>query len=103
MAVEQRLERMEEKLDKLYEIVSALAAVEEKIRSVHHRLGNAETAHIALNTRQEEIKDEIHELRMQILPKIEQQTRRSALYTGAITSVLTAVITAVLIAKLQLG
>jgi chromosome segregation ATPase len=91
--VEDRITRLEGKIDKLTEVVVALATVEEKIRSINHRLGNYENQMQGLYEQNKEITKSLAELTLKTLP----QTELNSKFIWSGISVVTACVTAVLV------
>lgn len=88
--MEDRISRLEVKIDKLTEVVVALATVEEKIRSINHRVGNYESQVNGLYDQNKEITKAITELTLKTVPSTEWNSK--AIMGGI--SVVTACITA---------
>ena len=91
--MEDRITRLEGKIDKLTEVVVALATVEEKIRSINHRLGNYENQMQGLYEQNKEITKSLAELTLKTLP----QTELNSKFIWSGISVVTACVTAVLV------
>lgn len=88
--MEDRISRLEGKIDKLTEVVVALATVEEKIRSMNHRVGNYENQMNGLYEQNKELTKAITELTLKTVPPTEWNSK---VIMGGI-SIVTATITA---------
>lgn len=91
--MEDRISRLEGKIDKLTEVVVTLATVEEKIRSINQRLSNYEDQITGMYLQNKEVTKALNELALKTLPNTEMNSK--FIWTGV--SVVTACITALLV------
>lgn len=94
---------MEQQLDKLTDAVVTLARVEEKVRSINHRLGNHENQQHLLSIQLTEVKDEIHEIRLKTFPTSESSKKWSDRLGNGVFQVCLSVVLAVLLLKFGLS
>ena len=91
--MEDRISGLEGKIDKLTEAVVALATVEEKIRSMNHRVANVGNKMGGLYEQNKELTKAITDLTLKTVPSKEMNSK--VIWSGI--SVVTACITALLV------
>lgn len=90
--MEDRITRLEVKIDKLTEVIVTLATVEEKIRSVNHRVANLENGIQTFYLELKEFKEDFHKLTLETKPAVESQSQFKWI---AIASAVGAIFTAI--------
>ena len=99
---DERFTRMEQQLDKLTDAVVTLARVEEKVRAINHRLGNQENAQQAFFLQMSELKDELHEIRLETYPQAEATKTWADRIGGGVFQIAASVVLTVLLVKFGL-